>query len=54
MPARRARARAQGEIEDKAENLGEILMGDRIENSNYEVCRDGRGGRVVVGARAAD
>lgn len=24
-------------IEDKAENLGEILMGDRIENSNYEV-----------------
>lgn len=24
-------------IEDKAENLGEILMGDRIENSNYEI-----------------
>lgn len=25
-------------IEDSAENLGEVLRGDRIENSPYEVC----------------
>jgi transmembrane 9 superfamily protein 2/4 len=28
---------APPKIVDKAENLGEILLGDRIENSNYEV-----------------
>jgi transmembrane 9 superfamily protein 2/4 len=27
----------KGGIQDKAENLGEILLGDRIENSDYEV-----------------